>query len=401
MLLACAWSLAAGPAAAQPQPQAPPPTILVSIDGFRADYLERGATPTLMRLAREGAWASLRPSFPAVTIPNHHSIVTGRRPDTHGLVGNRMIDPLRPGVVFTLSDRDVAADPIWWADATPLWVTAERAGVRTAAMFWPGTDYEIEGVRPSQWRTYDQTLPDFARIDGLLGYLDGPQNERPRFLTLYFDIVDTAGHRFGPDAEETFAAAAQVDAGMARLIAGLEARGLRANLVIVSDHGMTAVSEDRVIDLDTTLPPSSARVIWDGAVAGVWPSPGREAEVEAALLGRREHGECWRKQDIPSRFRFGAHRRVPAIVCLADLGWRYRSRQVPGYRLPALGSHGYDPALPEMAGIFIARGPAFQSGVELAAFDNVSVYPLLARLIGVTPEANDGDPADTAAALAD
>jgi predicted AlkP superfamily pyrophosphatase or phosphodiesterase len=379
---------------------AAPITILVSIDGFRPDYLERGETPTLSRLAETGVLAEVRSSFPSLTFPNHYSLVTGLRPDRHGVVNNRMEDPLRPGVVFTLSDRVVGADPIWWEGGTPIWITAERQGVRSATMFWPGSDYELQGMRPYRWRAFDQSLPDFARVDVLLAWLDEP--EPASFYTLYFDIVDTAGHRNGPDAPETTSAAAQVDAALARLLAGLAARGLerRVNFVIVADHGMAEVADDRFIELDAVVSAEMARVVWDGPLAGVEPTPGREAEVEQALLGAHPHGECWRKSEIPERFHFGTHRRIPAIVCLAEIGWRYRSAQMRAYPGQTRGAHGYDPAAPEMAALFIAHGPAFQQGVRLDTFDNVSIYPLIAHLIGVEPEENDGVLSDTARALA-
>jgi predicted AlkP superfamily pyrophosphatase or phosphodiesterase len=394
----CATSNAPPTSAAAPAQDI---TILISIDGFRPDYLDRGATPTLSRLAAEGVRASMRPSFPSVTFPNHYTLVTGLRPDRNGMINNRMEDPQRPGVVFTLQDRVVAADPIWWADGTPIWVSAERQGVRSGTMFWPGSEYEIGGVRPSRYRVFDQYLPSFARTDVLLSWLDLPAEQRPRFFTLYFDIVDNAGHRYGPDALETTAAASEVDAAIARLLAGLDARGYRghANLVIVADHGMTSVSDDRVMEIEASVSAAQAHVVWDGPFAGLSPLPGHEAEVEAALLGRHGHGECWRKGEVPERFHFGAHRRVPAIICLADLHWRYHSAQLPPYGGSPAGNHGYDNAEPDMAALFLAYGPAFRAGATLPTFDNVSVYPLVAHLIGVTPEANDGHPADTAAAL--
>lgn len=390
-----------GFACAPARAQTPAPTILISIDGFRSDYLDRGQSPVLSRLAATGVRAAMRPSFPSVTFPNHYTLITGLRPDRNGMINNRMEDPERPGVVFTLPDRAVAADPIWWQDATPLWVTAERAGVRAGAMFWPGSDYELHGVRPSRWRMFDQYLPGFARVDELLSWLDLPAAERPRFMTLYFDIVDTAGHRYGPDARETTAAAAEVDAAIGRLLDGLARRGLRrrVNLVIVADHGMAEVSNDRMIELDPLASPEAAQVVWDGPFAGLTPLPGHEQAVEVALLGRQEHGECWRKGELPARFHYGAHRRVPAIICLADIGWRYRSTQLPQYAGASLGAHGFDPEAAEMAALFIANGPAFRRGARLPTFDNVSVYPLLARLIGVAPEPNDGSLADTAPAL--
>jgi hypothetical protein len=224
-LAACAHSGAQAPAT--PRVEGPPITILISLDGFRPDYLDRGETPTLTRLANEGVRASMRPSFPSVTFPNHYTLVTGLRPGRHGVINNRMEDPERPGVVFTLPDRAVAADPIWWRDGAPIWVTAENQGVRTGTMFWPGSDYELHGRRPSRWRTFDQSLPGFARVDILLSWLDLPAAERPSFYTLYFDLVDTAGHRYGPDALETNAAAADRRLERARLCWSREFRHRR------------------------------------------------------------------------------------------------------------------------------------------------------------------------------
>jgi len=391
---------------AQPTPPTAtgePITILVSLDGFRPDYLDRGITPALSDLADNGVRAAMQPSFPSVTFPNHYTLVTGLHPGRHGLVNNRMEDPERPGAVFTLQDRAVASDPIWWSDGVPIWVSAERQGVRTGTMFWPGSEYELHGQRPTRWRTFDQGLPGFARVDVLLSWLDLPAADRPRFFTLYFDLVDTAGHRYGPDALETNAAIAEVDAAIARLVAGLDARGYdgRVNFIIAADHGMAAQAPDAIIELDARISPQQARVIWDGQFAGIQPLAGQEAAVEQALLGRSDHGECWRKAELPARFDYGAHRRIPAIVCLADIGWRYRSTQLQQYATPALGAHGWDPQAPEMAAVFIANGPAFRRGVTLPSFENVSVYPLLARLIGVEPQAHQGDLADLQPALAE
>jgi predicted AlkP superfamily pyrophosphatase or phosphodiesterase len=376
-------------------------TILISIDGFRADYLDRGATPMLARLAREGVRGSMRPSFPSLTFPNHYAMVTGRTPDHNGIVANAMEDASRPGEVFTMGNTAVASNPLWWADAEPLWITAEKQGVATATMFWPGSDYEIHARRPRQWRAFDQTLTGFGRVDQLLAWLDA--SPQPRFATLYFDLVDTAGHRYGPDAGETMSAAAEVDAAIARLVEGLGAKGLadRANLVVVADHGMAAYAKDGVIDLNASLSTETAKVIYAGATALISPLPGKAADVERALVGRSAHGECWRKADLPKRFGYGTHRRVAAIICLADMGWRYRwtrPGQGEGGSIEG-GGHGYDPDAAEMTAVFLACGPAFRAGVRVPKFPNVSIYPLLAKLVGVTPEANDGSLSDTAAAL--
>jgi predicted AlkP superfamily pyrophosphatase or phosphodiesterase len=388
-------------ACATPPPPASgsrPLTILISIDGFRPDYLDRGVTPTLSALAASGVRASMRPSFPTKTFPNHYTLVTGLRPDRNGVVDNTMLDPNIPGVTFRMADKATNADARWWNQATPIWVSAERAGVRTATMFWPGSDTAIQGVRPSLWRQFDQSVPAEARTKQLLQWLDAPPAERARFATLYFDDVDTAGHRYGPDAPELNAAAAKVDAAIGDLVAGLKARGVTANLVIVADHGMAATPETQKMFYDDLLPADAARTITLGAFLSLYPNPGHEAQVAKALLAPHLHMQCWRKEDIPARYHYGANPRVPPYFCLPQTGWTIGTHDYKP-RNPDRGAHGYDPYAPEMAAVFIANGPGFRDGATLPTFDNVDVYPLLARLIGVKPEANDGKLSEVAAAL--
>jgi len=381
------------PVTSKPPATPPPVTILISIDGFRPDYLTPEKAPTLWRLAQEGAVApkGMKPSFPSVTFPNHYTLVTGLRPDRHGIVGNTMEDAAIPGG-FALSKREAVTDRRWWDQAEPLWVTAEKAGIRTATMFWPGSEADIQGVRPALWAVFDQKLPAPARVDQLLTWLSDPV-VKPRFGTLYFDIVDTAGHWYGPGAPETDKAVAEVDGAIARLLLGLERQGIAANLVIVADHGMAPVPVGHTIVADTT-DPGAARMVTGGAVAGFELIPGQEARGEAALLRRHDHMTCWRKADIPARLHYGRNARVPAIVCLAKVGWYIGDTESVAKRKPATrvtGAHGYDPDAPEMAALFIAWGPSVRSGVKVEGMDNVDVYPLLARMIGVTPLKGDGE----------
>ena len=379
------------------KPAERPPLILISVDGLRPDYLYRGVTPNINALAASGVRAkAMRPSFPSLTFPNHYTLVTGLRPDHHGIVNNNMEDANIPGKAFALSNRDAVIDRRWWDEAEPVWVTAEKAGVRTATMFWPGSEAPIQGVRPTQWMVFDGKMPNPARVTQILGWLDQPQ--RPAFLTLYFDTVDHDGHEFGPDAPETTAAMAEVDARIGDLVAGLKARGVVANIVLVSDHGMIGVAPERTVRIDQLLPAGSYRFISGGALAGLEPVPGQEAALATAVLKPNDHMQCARKADLPARLHYGRNPRVPAFVCIAQPGWMILG-QPPreGSRLG--GMHGYDPATPEMAATFVAAGPAFKAGTILPVFDNVDVYPLLMRLIGVKPRASDGDIAGVKAGL--
>lgn len=367
--------------------KAPEPSIviLISIDGFRPDYLQRGATPNLTALAQRGASAAMRPSFPSKTFPNHWTLVTGERPDRHGITANRIEDPSRPGAVFTMATDD----PFWWSAATPLWIDAERAGIRTATMFWPGSNVAFGGTRPSDWQQYNQAITEEQRVNAVLDWLRRPAAIRPRFITLYFDTVDTAGHDYGPDDPRTTAAIAGVDSAIGKLTSGLAQLGRTADLVIVADHGMAGISAQRTIRFDQLVDPSLYRVIESGPFLTIEPTAGNAERLNALATGRRDHSECWRKADIPARFSYGSNPRIPAILCLADPGWMIVSGE-PKEPIHG-GTHGYDNAAPEMAAVFIAAGPHIRPTGQLPEFDNVAVEPLLRDLLGMPHDpATDG-----------
>ncbi|MEL7728485.1 ectonucleotide pyrophosphatase/phosphodiesterase [Citromicrobium bathyomarinum] len=393
--------LGALPLHAQAQAQAPatPPetlgaaepaaTILISIDGFAPRYLDRGITPNLSALAERGATAPMTPSFPTKTFPNHYTLVTGLRPDHHGIVSNNMLDPRRPEVTFSLGNAAQALDPFWWDEAEPLWVTAERAGIRTATMFWPGSEVAIHGQRPSDWQRFDQNVSNRQRVETVLDWMRRPRGVRPSFVSLYFDTVDTAGHRFGPNSAEMNAVIAEVDERIGYLVDGLAQMDRQANIVIVSDHGMREIDEARVIQLDEMVDPGLYRLIDAGPFASIEPAAGTDRIVHEALLGSHERMECWQREDIPARFVYGSNPRVGEIFCLAEPGWSIISG-LPRYPI-AGGTHGWDNMDPQMQALFIAAGPDIAPHEAFDRLDNVDVYALLAALVGIDPRPNDGD----------
>ena len=393
-------ALALSGCAAMPPPATPtaareaaraPVTLLVSIDGFRPDYLDRGVTPRLGALARAGVFAPMHPSFPSKTFPNHWTLVTGLRPDRTGIVGNTMHDIGRATETFTMETDD----PFWWNAAEPIWVTAEKAGVRTAPEFWPGPNVAwggprpkrhgepAGGTRPEDWEQFNQAITGRQRVDQVIDWLRRPAATRPKFLTLYFDTVDSAGHDGGPDAPGTTAAVADVDATIGYLLDQLGELGQPANIVIVSDHGMAATSSERAIAIDQLVPAASYTNEESGPYIGIRPVAGHEAEVAAALLRPIPHLQCWRREAIPERFHYGRNPRIAPILCLADIGWQV-NRTLPA-RAQTGGNHGYDNMAPEMLATFIASGPAFVPGRRLPAFDNVDVAPLLRDLLRLPP----------------
>ncbi|MDZ7307740.1 MAG: ectonucleotide pyrophosphatase/phosphodiesterase [candidate division KSB1 bacterium] len=274
-----------------------PTVILISIDGFRHDYLDRAAAPNLQRLARNGVRAhGMIPAFPSKTFPNHYTLVTGLYPEHHGIVSNTMLDP-EGKARFRISDRAAVEDSRWWG-GEPLWVTAQKQGQLTATYFWVGSEAEILGTRPAYWKRYAHNTPNRARVAQVLAWLDLPKPQRPTLITLYFSTVDEAGHEFGPDSPEVMQAVAAIDTVIGTLLEGLAARDIfqQVNLIIVSDHGMAATSAGRVIHLDDYLDLQQVDVIDWTPVLALLPRPGEEEAVYQKLC----RSSAWRTKAGPS-----------------------------------------------------------------------------------------------------
>jgi len=376
-----------------------PILILVSFDGFRWDYINRYPTPNLKALARAGIRAKeLIPSFPVLTFPNHYTIVTGLYPEHHGIVANNIVEPGNP-VKFAMSNDEAVRDGHWWG-GEPLWVTAGRAGRRTAAMFWPGTEAEIGGLRPSYFRPFDGKLPAASRTAQVLEWLALPEQQRPSFITLYFDDVDHAGHDFGPDAVETRNAVATVDRELGVLAAGIRRLQLndRTTIVVVSDHGMASLSESRVILLDDYIDPAGVTVIESGGFLALAPHDGID---RAALVSRLQKAHprlrVFTPETMPARLHYSGNPRIAPIVGIPDAGWivtarAARQRRHDDGRTPQAGTHGFDPAITVMHAIFVAAGPDLPRGLVIDRVENIDLYNFMCEVLKLTPAPNDGRP---------
>ena len=368
----------------QPGAESRPHVVLVSFDGFHPAYLTRFDTPHFDRLAARGMRAAgLVSVFPSLTFPAHYSIATGLHPEAHGVVGNRFFDPAR-GAEFSYRRRDDAQDGSWWG-GEPIWVTAEKQGLVSAAFFFPGTEADIGGVRPSHWRPYDGRVPNRERIEQVLVWLAMPPAERPHLVTLYFSLVDSAGHRLGPDHPDMRTSVERADGLLGQLMEGVDAlpHAHRVALVVVSDHGMAAPDPERTTVLSEVVDPTGVRLAGAGPSVSLHVGDAHRARALRDRLNERlVHARAYLREDLPAHLHARSNPRLgDLLVVPIGLGMVLFD---PDDRPPA-GMHGWDPTYPEMHGLFVAAGPGIAAGVTLPAVDAVDVHPLVTHLLGLTP----------------
>lgn len=368
--------------------------VLVSLDGFRWDYVDRPPAVNIRALAARGVRAErMLPIFPSKTFPNHYAIVTGLYAEEHGIVANRMRDPELG--LFRTSDSLAQWESRWWG-GEPIWVTAERQGLRAASASWPGSEARIKGYAPTWWNRSWHDEPHESKVEKVLAWLALPADSAPAMITLYFHDVDSRGHEYGPMAAETDSAIAQVDRAVGSLIEGIARLGKadEVTVILVADHGMAATGPERVIFLDDYIPVDSVEIVDWNPVAMIAPRSGDEARIHAMLAGRHPQLAVYRKGELPARWHFNAHRRITPIVAVAADGWTITTRrqfadwEARNWRWG--GTHGYDPDLVSMGALFVAAGPGIARGRVVPPFRNVHVYPLLAHLLGLEPATNSG-----------
>ena len=357
-----------------------PTTILISLDGFRADFLQRGLTPTLNSFIAAGVSPKyMLPSFPSVTFPNHYTLVTGLYPESHGVVGNTFWDPALEEE-FYYTDPKRSMQPKWWLGGEPIWVTAEQQNVKTAIHMWPGSEAHIKS-EPTFLDKFNAHEPLSRKVDRILELLDTPNTgwnskvvQRPQFIAAYVPVVDADGHLYGPNSTEIRKTIANVDNMLRDLFAGLDHRNLTniVNIIIVSDHGMATTSTDRLVQLDDLIDLGLVDHIDGWPLYGLRPKNSSDTKVlyeklvqESALNG---HFQVYlRDQNMPERFHFSKNHRIAPLWVIPETGWavvhkedfNVKEAKLHGKTYHPKGLHGYDHEHPLMRAIFVARGPAF------------------------------------------
>jgi predicted AlkP superfamily pyrophosphatase or phosphodiesterase len=406
-----------------------PTTILISLDGFRADFLNRGITPRMDAFVAEGVSpVYMNPSFPSVTFPNHYTLVTGLYPESHGIVGNTFWDEsLQEEFYYTSSN---ARQPKWWG-GEPLWVTAEDQGIRTAIHMWPGSEAHIAAIEPAFLDKYNGKELLQSKVDRILEFLDKPglenelaevRNMRPQLIAAYVPDVDADGHRYGPNSKEIMTTIQNVDNMLDQLFQGLVSRNLTniVNVVIVSDHGMATTDISRMIQLESIVDTSLIEHIDGWPLYGLRPKdPSHLQPIYDALKAEASVNPNFdvylRDVDMPERYHFSNNERIAPLWIIPKTGWaivtmeefNIAEAKKDGTVYHPRGLHGYDHEHPLMRAIFMARGPAFPhppnsrveafrkfpiiiSGISLTDIENIEVYNIICDSLHILPKPNNG-----------
>ena len=376
-----------------------PYVILISFDGFRYDYLKLFSPDNFLSFAKNGTEAAgLIPSFPSKTFPNHYTLVTGLYPGHHGLVDNSFYDPDR-NEYYTMKTKARVQDPYYY-NGTPLWKLAKDNKIRSASFFWVGSELPKEELRPDYFYPYDESIADTLRVNQVIKWLKLPPQERPHFITLYFSSPDHESHLHGPESPEARAAVANANRLLGSLMEGVKSTKLPVNVIVASDHGMLAMKEepstyifvDEIMDIKNR----SVKYANGGTQVHLYVNNDHQRDsLYNALKGKSRKFSVRKQEEFPSNWHYNAVRSGDLLIT-ANPGHYIIERDRAKYeatrkRGSTFGAHGYDPSeVPQMQGIFIANGPNIKSGLKISAFENVHVYPLIAKILNLPVPEIDG-----------
>ena len=363
--------------------QKKPYVILISIDGLRSDFVEKYNAKSLQAYGKSGVVADyMTSSFPSLTFPNHYSIVTGLYPAHHGLVDNTFFDE-KANATYTMSNKKMVADPYWYG-GTPLWVLAEKQQMVTASFYWVASEAPIANTKPTYFYNYNDKIKIETRIAQVKSWLSLPDKTRPHLITFYMPDVDDAAHNYGPDSKQAEAAVQFIDNVIKQMNEAVSSLNLPINFILVSDHGMALVNSQTPMRLPKAVDPAKFYIPSGSALLQLY---AKDSSVilptYKALLKEAEGYDVYLKENTPKDFHYNKtndrFNRIGDIILVAKLPYTFSLSGRPS----SPGKHGYDPRLPEMRASFLAWGPAFKSGKKIKGFENVHVYPLVAKILGL------------------
>jgi predicted AlkP superfamily pyrophosphatase or phosphodiesterase len=360
-----------------------PYVILISADGFRADFTEMYEAKFLQSISQKGVRAKyMTPSFPSLTFPNHYSIVTGMYPSHHGLVDNTYFDKAS-GLEYRMGNPKMVGDGKWYG-GTPLWVLAEQQKMLSASFYWVGSEAAIQNTRPTYYYIYNDKINIANRIKAVKDWLSLPEDQRPHMITFYFPEVDHEAHTYGPNDAHVGAAVQFIDSSVNALQAELATLNLPINYIFVSDHGMTKVDNEHTLSMPSAIDTAAMHVPWGDALIHVYAKDSSKIAETYAGLKKDSSITVYTLDETPDYWHYkksdDKYNRLGDLIVVPHLPKVFNFSK----RKTTLGKHGFDNHHPDMRATFMAWGPAFKKGMQIDGFENVNIYPIVAKILGLT-----------------
>ncbi len=365
--------------------------ILLSLDGFRYDYIDKFNTKNIKNIAKKGVRVKrLNPSNPTKTFPNHYTIVTGLYPDNHGLIGNSFYD--KKLGKYSMGDRNSVENGKFYG-GEPIWNTAKKAGLKTASYFWVGSESKINGMQPDFWKPYKHNTPFKERINTVIDWLKLPKNKRPRLITLYYHQPDYEGHKTGTNSQELQNQIKYVDEQVAILYNKLMQLSIakNINLIIVSDHGMKELDGTKNIYLEDYISIKDDIIgIYGGNPCYTIRAKKGKTDKVYNKLKNVKHLDVFKRGQAPKELHLANHHHTGDMMVIAKSP--YGLYPVNKNFIPKkFGVHGYLNTTEEMGAIFVGVGNAFKVGYEQESINNVDIYNLIADILDIKPAQNNGN----------
>ena len=374
-----------------------PYLILISLDGFRWDYVEKYKPPHLINFIKNGINSeSLIPSFPTKTFPNHYTIATGMYPDKHGIIANSFYS-YDKDMTYRIRDREKVEDGSFYG-GNPIWIQANRSNMVTASYFFVGTEANIQGLKPTYYYRFDNSVKNEVRVNQAIDWLKLPPKKRPHLITMYFSDMDDTGHKYGTkNDEELKKTLFELDTQLGVLFKGIEKIGLPVNIIIVSDHGMSTVPISKFIAIEKIENDSLYTSIDNGAIVNIHPNNKNQIDSIYTYLKKKESNfKVYKTENTPGFEYIPKNKNWGAIQILPDFGYYFSSTKGIESRKKhtntSFGVHGYDQKHKDMHGIFYANGPAFKKAYRTPSIKNIHIYPLMCKILGLEVPSNiDGN----------
>ncbi|RPD98872.1 alkaline phosphatase family protein [Aureibaculum marinum] len=374
-----------------------PYLILISLDGFRWDYVDKYTPPNITNFIKKGIKAeSLISCFPSKTFPNHYSIATGMYPDKHNIIGNSFYSD-KKNTIYSISNRETVTDGSFY-EGTPIWVQAEKENMVTASYFFVGSEADIQGIKPTYYRDYNGKIKNETRVTQVLNWLTLPEEKRPHLITMYFSDMDDTGHKYGPNNDEELKKSLiNLDKNLGNLFKGVQKTGLPVNIIIVSDHGMEELQTSKLIPIELIKNDSLFLTVNNGSFVNIYPKKGVETDfIYNSLKHKETHFKVYKTENAPGFEYIPKNKNWGSILLIPDLHYYFSEKKhiasLTENKITAIGVHGRDPKQKDMHGILYAKGPAFKEGYVTPSVKNIHIYPLICKILGLTiPETIDGD----------